>query len=294
MGCPSISVTSTYTLATGETRAVTQYYEPVLKRKAVAPEPRAQANAATLVKKNFFERIVAQVRTWVQSRVATVKLNQALLPFISKAKDKASVPLTENHTEKLASALAYANTANDGPDELIDKVVRSSVKGLTLEQQSALREQVKGKLTDDHFLLVLNNCVQDARVAKGENYLAEGLEIFAQNSVSAFHVNQAADAIQDSLETILDLVHPGSTAIAPSDTELPLSDQFRSASMIITKENVHAWFNRQPPGQQPRIRSNLRATAADSAMAVSTHRSDRLLQAFCELIMDLLPPAPKR
>lgn len=294
MGCPSISVTSTYTLATGETRPVTQYFEPVLKRNAVAPEPRAQANAATLVKKNFFERIVEEVRTWVQSRVATVKLNQALLPFISKAKDKASVSLMENHFEKLASALAYANTANDGPDELIDKVVRNSVKGLTLEQQSALREQVKGKLNEDHFLLALNNCVQDARVAKGENYLAEGLEIFTQYSVSPFDVDQAADAIQHSLETILDLVHPGSDAIAPSDTELPLRDQFRSASMIITRKNVQAWFNRQPPAQQPRIRSNLRATAGDSAMAASIHRSDQLLQAFCEQIMDSLPPATKR
>ncbi|MDB5758593.1 MAG: hypothetical protein JWM30_1882 [Burkholderia sp.] len=293
MACSSKSGTSTYTLITGEKRDVTPYFEPVLKVKAATPRPRANAKTPTLVKKNLFERLVEQVRTWVQSRAGTVKLNRALLPFIKNANDEASVSLTGAYFKNLASALAYANGANDGPEELINKVVRNSVKGLTLAQQSVLREKFSGKPTDDHFLLALNGCVQDALVAEGENYLAEGLQIFAQHSVSPFNVEQAAAAMAHSLETILHLVHPGSDAIAPSATALPLRDQFRSASMFVTKENVQGWFKRQPPAEQRRIRMNLRTTAADLVMAASTHRADQLLQAFSELIMDSLPPAPK-
>jgi hypothetical protein len=272
--------------ATGKAWDLAAYSEPVLKRKAATPAPRAQATRPTPVSKNFFERIVEQVRTWVQSRVAAIKLNRALLPFIGKARDEASASLTGKHFEKLASALAFATTVKDGSNGLIDKVVRNSVKGLTLEQQSALRKQFEGKPTEDRFLLALEDCVQNAAIAKGQDNLAEGLEIFAQYSAPPFDVERAADAVQHSLETILDL--------ARSDTELPLRDQFRSASTIIAGENVQSWFKRQPPAQQLRIRCNLRATASDLTMAESSRRSDRLLQAFCASILDTLPPARKR
>ena len=289
-----------YTLQkTGEIRQATPYSEPVLAKPAATPGPRAQANTRIRTRKNFFKRVLEHVTGWIERRTATVKLNRALIPFIRKARDKASVSLTDEHFNKLAFALALANSVNDGPDELINKVVSNSVKRLNLAQKIAVREQFsartkQGYQTEDSFLFALNACVQDAIITEGKNNLSEALRVFEQHSRASFRVDQAANDMQHSLETILDLVHPGSDAIASPRSKAQLPDNFRSASMIISQENVQPWFNRQPPAQQNRIRLNLRATAMDLSMENSFIRSEKLLQAFCASIMDALPSGGKR
>jgi hypothetical protein len=264
-------------------RAATPYTEPIVVCRA---KPSATERKQICQPKNIFQRVLLHIREWVESRVNTTRIKRALDPFINEAGGKVFGSLTEQHFEKLESALSSANRVKSGKGKVIDKAVRDNLNQFNLVQRRALQDQLaqrgqSGKPVDAALMQAVHNCVQEALIARIEAQLFVILEAFAMHAAKPFEELVAAKELEQPLEMILDLVRPDSGATVQT---VQVDNLFKCLTTLGIK-SIKAWFSHQRPVQQQRIGAAiLHAAKNPDFLKPDAPKAHRSFQAFCAVI----------